>query len=228
MVPRKKIIVWAVMIGVLICALALRLSGIMPANIRDFGVGNGPGSMNHLLIIVTPWLLFSLYWEIAAKNVAADKSAEPTRSRGVHVVLTNVAILLTVIQLHGSARLLPTSIVLFGIGVAIESIGLLLAIWSRRCLGRNWSGRITIKVEHQLIRSGPYRLLRHPIYTGILVMYTGTAMASGTWLAMLGLAMAVFAYARKIRLEEAIMRSAFGTEYDAYSRDTWAFVPGLY
>src|SRR5262249_40235736 len=77
-------------------------------------------------------------------------------------------------------------------------------------------------------RSGPYKWLRHPIYTGILVMYVGTALVTGEWLAILGLAMVTFAYWRKIRLEEANLNTAFGADYDAYRRETWALVPGLF
>ena len=100
--------------------------------------------------------------------------------------------------------------------------------WARRHLGQNWSGEITIKVDHQLIHSGPYGLLRHPIYTGLLAMYAGTALVTGEWLAIIGLAMSVFAYWRKIRLEEANLKAAFGADYDVYRRETWALVPGLY
>ena len=113
-------------------------------------------------------------------------------------------------------------------GIAVEALGLLLAIWSRRHLGRYWSGEISIKVDHQLIRTGPYRLLRHPIYTGLLTMYAGAALVTGEWLAILGLAMAVFAYWRKIRLEETNLDVAFGPEYKAYRQDTWALIPGLF
>ena len=113
-------------------------------------------------------------------------------------------------------------------GLAVEAIGLFLTIWARRHLGRNWSGEITIKVDHQLIRSGPYKLLRHPIYTGLLTMYAGIAIVTGEWLAIIGFAMVAFAYWRKIRLEEANLKIAFGAEYDAYRRATWALLPGLF
>jgi protein-S-isoprenylcysteine O-methyltransferase Ste14 len=79
-----------------------------------------------------------------------------------------------------------------------------------------------------LIRSGPYKLIRHPIYTGLLAMYVGTALVTGRWLAIVGLALAVFAYWRKIRLEGANRNVAFGTDYDAYSRETWVLVPGVF
>ena len=113
-------------------------------------------------------------------------------------------------------------------GLAVEAIGLFVAIWARRHLGRNWSGEITIKVDHQLVRSGPYKLLRHPIYTGLLAMYAGIAIVTGEWLGMVGFAMAVFAYWRKIRLEEMDLKVAFGADYEAYRCDTWSLVPGLF
>jgi len=79
-----------------------------------------------------------------------------------------------------------------------------------------------------LIRSGPYKRLRHPIYTGLLAMYVGAAVVTGTWLAVVGVAMAGFAYWRKIRLEEANLNVAFGAEYEAYRRETCALVPRVF
>jgi hypothetical protein len=113
-------------------------------------------------------------------------------------------------------------------GLAVEAVGLFLAIRARRHLGRNWSGEITIKEDHQLIRTGPYGVLRHPIYAGLLAMYAGTALVTGERLALIGLAMAAFAYWRKIQLEEANLNVAFGADYQAYRRETWALVPGLF
>ena len=79
-----------------------------------------------------------------------------------------------------------------------------------------------------MIRSGPYKLLRHPIYTGLLTMYVGTAVVAGEWLSLIGLVMAVYAYWRKIRLEEANLQLAFGADYAVYRRETWALLPGLF
>ena len=174
------------------------------------------------------WIIFSLYWEATKKNASAAICAESKASRFVHLFLTNAALLLVIFGTQGFGRFLPISPLFMDAGLAVEAVGLFVAIFARRHLGRNWSGEITIKFDHQLIRSGPYRVLRHPIYTGILAMYAGTALVNGGWLALIGLGMASFAYWRKIRLEEANMVAAFGADYDAYRRETWALLPGLY
>jgi protein-S-isoprenylcysteine O-methyltransferase Ste14 len=174
------------------------------------------------------WVAFSFYWEIEAKNSAPAKSSEAKASRGFHVFLANAALVLTAAPIHGLGRFLPASSAVIMVGLLIEVVGLSLAIWARRHLGRNWSGEITIKEEHQLIQTGPYRHLRHPIYTGLLTMYAGLTVATGEWLGLVGLAVAVFAYWRKTRMEEATLGVAFGAEYDVYRRDTWAIVPGVF
>jgi protein-S-isoprenylcysteine O-methyltransferase Ste14 len=174
------------------------------------------------------WVIFSLYWEVAAKNSAPAKSSEAKTSRGVHVFLTNAALILIAVPIHGFGRVWPASPLVMAVGLAIEIAGLSLAIWARRHLGRNWSGEITIKQEHQLIRTGPYQHLRHPIYTGLLMMYVGLAVGTGEWLAMVGLAVAVLAYWRKTRMEEATLGTAFGAEYDTYRANSWAIVPGIF
>jgi len=177
---------------------------------------------------VMGWVLFSAYWEAAARNASAAQTSETRGSRSLHVLMTNVALLLIIAPLRALGRFLPVSVIIMSAGLAVEAAGLFLAIWARRHLGRNWSGEITIKVQHELVRSGPYRWLRHPIYTGILAMYVGTALVTGEWLAVVGLAIMGFAYWRKIHLEEANLNVAFGGDYEAYRRETWALVPGLF
>jgi protein-S-isoprenylcysteine O-methyltransferase Ste14 len=174
------------------------------------------------------WVAFGIYWDMAAKNSAPAKSSEAKASRGLHVFLANAAMILIAAPIHGLGRFLPASSFVMMAGLLIEVAGLSIAIWARRHLGRNWSGEITIKQDHQLIQTGPYRHLRHPIYTGLLTMYVGLTLATGEWLGLVGLAVAVIAYWRKTRMEEATLGAAFGAEYDAYRQDTWAIVPGVF
>jgi len=169
---------------------------------------------------------FSLYWTAAAKNSAPVKSSEHWASTALHQLLINVALLLLFLRIPGlTGRWLPSSPFLAPVGIAIQAGATLLAIWARRHLGRNWSAEVSAKVDHQLIRSGPYKMLRHPIYTAMFGIYSGVAIASGEWHALAGVGLLAIAYSRKIMLEEQTMRRVFGTEYDAYRHDSWALIP---
>ena len=124
-------------------------------------------------------------------------------------------------------RYLPASPILTAGGLAIQIAGLALAVWARRNLGRNWSGEITVKQDDQLVRSGPYWYVRHPVYTALLAMYTGSAIVSGEFHALLGWALAVLAYLRKTKREEGKLIEAFGADYQNYQSTTGALLPGL-
>ena len=175
------------------------------------------------------WVIFSLYWAIAAKDSAPTARSEPVWSRQFHVVLVNGALLLLVLSVPGlTHRFLPVSAALEWVGLGIQAAFVLLAIWARRILGSNWSGEVRIATEHRLIQSGPYRLVRHPIYTAILWMYFGTMLISGEIHAPLALLVITLAYWRKIRLEERALGETFGADFDAYRRDTWALVPMVF
>jgi protein-S-isoprenylcysteine O-methyltransferase Ste14 len=225
---RRKIIIISGLCAAVAGALIKRHGNHSGASLPIFALDKPLLAHRQFLVAVTGWSLFSIYWDAAAKGASAAKSSESRASRGLHVFLTNAALLLVISPIRGLGRFLPASSLTMVAGLTVEAMGLFLAIWARRHLGRNWSGEITIKVEHQLIRSGPYGLLRHPIYTGLLAMYTGTTLVTGEWLAIIGLILAAFAYWRKTRLEEANLSVAFGAEYDAYRHETWALVPGLF
>ena len=175
------------------------------------------------------WILFIGYWSAAAKNSAPERISESQASRRLHQRLMNAALLLLFVPIPGlRGRFLPGASFITFAGFAIHGGSILLAVLARRHLGSNWSGAITVKVEHQLVRTGPYRVVRHPIYSAMLGMFVGTAMVSGELHAFLAVATIGFAYWRKIRLEEQRLGEVFGAEYDAYRGDTWALVPGLY
>ena len=182
-----------------------------------------------ILASFVPWVLFSIYWEFEAKNSAPAISSESKFSRAIHVVLANSALLLMLVPLRGlNQRFLPDRLIVNLFGLAAECAGLALAIWARHVLGHNWSGEITIKADHELVRTGPYGIVRHPIYSALLAMYAGTAIVSGRMHALVGLLLAIIAYLRKARMEEANLQNAFGEKYGAYRNDTWALVPRVY
>ncbi len=143
--------------------------------------------------------------------------------------LTNAALILILAPVPGlRQQCWPSSSIVIAAGLTIQAGGLGLAVWARRHLGRNWSGEIAIKVDHKLVRSGPYRVVRHPIYTALLGMYVGSSLVSGELHALLGLTLAAFAYMRKVRLEEANLMASFGADYREYRGATWALLPGLF
>jgi protein-S-isoprenylcysteine O-methyltransferase Ste14 len=228
--PRRKstnqAVRFAAFIGALVGALFGRpvIKPWLDRHMQFTPIQNWP-----MIASFVPWVIFSLYWEIAAKNSAPAIKSESRFSRGIHVVLANAALVLIFFPIRSlNQRFLPDNLFIKLAGIALEFAGVAVAIWARRILGRNWSGEITIKEDHELIRTGPYGVVRHPIYTGLLAMYVGTAIASGHMHALAGLAIGILAYLRKVRMEETNLTHAFGEKYGAYRKDTWAIVPGLY
>jgi protein-S-isoprenylcysteine O-methyltransferase Ste14 len=182
-----------------------------------------------LAVSVIGWVVFTAYWSHAARNSAADRSRESQKSRQVHELLLNLGLLLILVPIPGLKQpFLPSSPIYPAAGLAVQLAFGLLAVWARRHLGANWSGPIAIKVDHRLIRSGPYRFVRHPIYTAMLGMFFGSTVVSGQVHALFGMALGVVAYRRKIRMEEDALQIAFGAEYEDYRRHSWALFPGLW
>ncbi len=202
----------------------------------------GLGRKTHLLDVtksmsLTPamrvsvglWLLFSVYWSLRSKDRAPTKSGESILSRQLHVIAVNLALLLLILPIPGlTGRFLPDTRVLAFAGLVIQAAFVWLAMSARRHLGSNWSGEVRIASGHELVRSGPYRYVRHPIYTALVGMYIGTTLVSGQVHALVALAVVLLAYWRKIQLEERALAAAFPDDHDRYRAGTWAWIPGLY
>jgi protein-S-isoprenylcysteine O-methyltransferase Ste14 len=179
-----------------------------------------------LSISAALWIAFMIYWSVAAGHTVPTKSRESRASRRVHERLLYAALLLVFVPVPGlDRRILPAGWWVVAIGITIHLASFFLAVSARRHLGRFWSGEITQKVGHELVRSGPYRFVRHPIYTAMLGMFVGMAIVSGDLHAFVGVAVIAFAYWRKIRLEEKNLTELFGATYDDYRRRTRALVP---
>jgi protein-S-isoprenylcysteine O-methyltransferase Ste14 len=177
------------------------------------------------------WIAWSTYWYAASANSKAIHRSEDRLSRASHVVPLAVAMLLLAVPTTSSGvfdqRFLPRSQETYWIGALIVMLGLAFTVWARTHLGANWSGIITIKQGHDLIRSGPYRLVRHPIYTGLLIAFIGSAIARGEWRGMLAVSFAFAALWRKLAIEERWLTDEFGPAYEAYRAEVPALVPYL-
>jgi protein-S-isoprenylcysteine O-methyltransferase Ste14 len=177
------------------------------------------------------WLLWLAYWGISALGVKHAVRVESSWSRfGKYWLPLIVAVWLLqdVPFFRGTLldeRFVPDERWIAWLGFILTIAGLAFSIWARVTLGRNWSGVVQVKQDHELIVRGPYSLVRHPIYTGLLLAFFGTALAVGAWRALLALAIVALSFWRKLRLEERWMSEQFGDQYRQYMGRVKALVP---
>ncbi len=178
------------------------------------------------------WIVFLLYWWFKSANTKTTQRIEPVASRATRIFIFVTAIILlstTRIPLPWLyLQLWPVGFWLFWLGAAVTIAGLLFAIWAREHLGRNWSSSVTIKQGHELITTGPYAVVRHPIYTGILIGFVGVAIALAQVRGLVVLVLIFLSFWMKLRMEERFMRSQFGEVYAAYAHKTAALVPYVF
>jgi protein-S-isoprenylcysteine O-methyltransferase Ste14 len=190
--------------------------------------------MIYLIAIPLLWSVWMIYWVVAASDTKPVERRETLASRAAHVVPLFIAVLLVAAASRHAppdwaawlyTRVIPRSQAGYWIGIAVLTAGLGFSVWGRLQLGRNWSGTVTVKRDHELIRTGPYRYVRHPIYTGILFGFIGTAIALGQVRGLISLALVLFAFLRKLRLEERWMTETFGAHYADYRKQVKALIP---
>ncbi len=177
------------------------------------------------------WIAFLVYWQIKAINTKTTQRLEPAASRILRVFVFLIVIIIlstTRIPLPWLyLQLWPQGLFPFWLGAAVTVAGLLFAVWAREHLGKNWSRSVTIKQDHELITSGPYAVVRHPIYTGSLAGFLGMAIAISQLRGVIALVLIFLVFWIKLRMEEQWMLSQFGETYAAYAHQTAALVPYL-
>lgn len=175
------------------------------------------------------WGALILYWIINAfGNKQTAQRVIPIWRRAMLLV---ALLLLLLRRNHPSwydRRFYMPSLACAEVGLALALLGVALAIWARRVLGKNWSGNPTIKVDHELIQSGPYAIVRHPIYTGLLIAIFGSLMPDGRIADFGVFALFVALLTFKLKLEEGLMRQQFPEAYPEYCRRTYALVPYVF
>jgi protein-S-isoprenylcysteine O-methyltransferase Ste14 len=175
------------------------------------------------------WLGFTVFWSLTAGQRGVSKSEVSIESRALHQNLLSLGLLLLFVSIPGLRwRYIPPNKWHVHVGLGIMAAATLLHVWARVHLGRNWSSEVMIKRDHQLVRTGPYRFVRHPIYTAILGLAIGTAVVSGRVVSLLGASVFAFAYLRKLRIEERALGETFGTAWQNYCESPWALVPWVF
>jgi protein-S-isoprenylcysteine O-methyltransferase Ste14 len=177
------------------------------------------------LVFAVGWAAFWVYWLVAAFSTKRGHIpwSRELRIRAVLVVIVIVLVRFGVFRGHG----LHTDPWRAGVGLVLFTLGLGFAIWARVHIGRNWGAPMTQKDEPELVTSGPYHLVRHPIYSGILVAGVGTTVAlSWVWLIVVGLAGVYFLYSATV--EERYLTEQFPETYPDYKRSTKMLVPFIF
>lgn len=184
------------------------------------------------LVIPGLWAAWFVYWHVAAFGTKPARRRESVASRLSHILPLVLAVWLFIRPGMAGPALGAPILNYAGsfpvIGILLVAAGLGFAVWARVHLAGNWSGTVTLKQDHELVRSGPYALVRHPIYTGLLLAAIGTVVAIDRWSALVALALMAVAFLRKIVIEERFMAEAFGATYADYSRSTAQLVPYLW
>ncbi len=181
--------------------------------------------------ISTPWLILLAYWVISAFRVRPTERAEPAATRLFYLAVVIVGFTLLFGRRLPSSilgeRFVPNLPAIRYLGIFLIWIGIAIAIWARYNLGEYWSARVTIKVDHKLIESGPYAYVRHPIYSGILLAMAGTALAAGKWRSVAAFLLILIVYLLKARREEGMLTGQLGETYLEYKRRTGMLIPPL-
>ncbi len=178
------------------------------------------------ILILACWAFLGVYWSISARSIKPTAKGQDWSGRLARMPIWLGYILLIVSWAYprGIAAIRPTPVSGW-LAVAICALGLLVSIWSRRVLGNEWSRDVELKQGHKLVEQGPYAFVRHPIYTGHLLMGLGTAIGSGRPAAFAGLALFFAGFWIKLTQEERLLVRRFPEEYAAYRARVRALVP---
>jgi protein-S-isoprenylcysteine O-methyltransferase Ste14 len=181
--------------------------------------------------IQLPWLIFLGYWIFAATRVNKMERREPdgTMLARIFVTVAGWYLLSRNEPWFGvlNRRFMPWSPPAFVAAAVLTWAGIAFAIWARYHIAQYWSASVALRADHQLIRTGPYAHIRHPIYTGMLLAIVGTALAVGRFRALLAFAIILAALVFKSRQEERLLASQFGPAFDEHRRRTGFFLPRL-
>jgi protein-S-isoprenylcysteine O-methyltransferase Ste14 len=184
-----------------------------------------------IAVIRVCWIIFIVGWLLGAVSTKRTIYRESSGERARYWIWLVIAYFLVfrsnILPFPFDWLAIPHTKSSAWIGACLCVTGLVFALWARVTLGGNWSGVITLKEGHELIERGPYRVVRHPIYTGLLVMFAGTAIAIGYFGGFIGLLLLFVSFWVKLKREEDLMLKHFPDKYSAYQRRVKRIIPFL-
>jgi protein-S-isoprenylcysteine O-methyltransferase Ste14 len=180
-------------------------------------------------LIEVPWLIFVIYWFLSSLRLNKMQQREPAGQQIGRILIGAVAF----VFLYSddprfgvlNRRFAPERYWILAVGSALTIAGIAFAIWARYHIGRYWSSTVSLRAGHELIRTGPYARIRHPIYTGILLAVVGTALAIGRYRALVAFVIMLLAFTWKSKREEALLAGQFGSAFEEHRRHTGFFLP---
>lgn len=182
-----------------------------------------------LIILAVAWAALGLYWS-AGTEVAGSGESGGYRFLRLGILAVTFALLFwdrAAVGLLGTRFLPPGTPFLAIAGLVCALVGMATAVWARVHLGIYWSDKVRLQTDHQLIRSGPYVYMRHPIYSGVLLGVFGTALVQGEWRGLLAFVLLLTNYVIKAKREERILAARFGDEFSQHRSQAGFLVPKL-
>jgi protein-S-isoprenylcysteine O-methyltransferase Ste14 len=174
-------------------------------------------------IIYAIWLIIVVYLTVSGIGVKRETKGHLLQSFGLMFAII-AAFLLPLLPIFNFLNFAPVNPVLSSIGLILCVAGMAFLVWGRQHLGRNWSQTVSIKKEPELVTSGPYRYVRHPMYAGGLVAGIGSAIVcGGAWIFLLIILGSIFL--SRVGAEDRVMEKQFPNDYPDYKKRTKALIP---
>jgi protein-S-isoprenylcysteine O-methyltransferase Ste14 len=181
-------------------------------------------------IIIACWVIFVGYWLVSAargKKIAERQSVPSALAHRIPIGLGWWLLIFPRFRPPMNQLVMPHVDMVLLTGALICVLGLLVTIWARRTLAGNWSSDVTFKQGHELVCAGPYRFVRHPIYTGLLIMCVGTGIEVGQLRCWIGTAAVLIGFWIKLSQEERLLLRHFPEAYPDYRKRVKALVPWI-
>lgn len=180
-------------------------------------------------IVIVCWASWLAFWLVTSGWSKPVTERQNTRQRLSYTVLLLAGFVLALSDSRQwpilGRQLLSYSAWLAGLGAVLAVVGVGVTLWARRVLAGNWSADVTFKKDHELVTAGPYTLSRHPIYTGLTLLFVGTALIQGTLASVIAIGLAFISFLIKLAQEERLMTAHFGAAYATYQRRTKRIIP---